>query len=196
MRGKKLARSFYKQATLEVAEKLLGKYLVCKADQREIVGKIVETEAYVGPEDRASHASRGRTKRTELMFGPAGYAYVYLIYGMYYCFNVVTEHEGYPAAVLVRAVEPVDAFVTDGKPTTNGPGKLCRFFQIDKTLNGVDLCGSQLYIEDRGEIVHPRDIVHAKRIHAYSYNHHDSQDRSHRHAPMLDHIFQPRLSMM
>jgi DNA-3-methyladenine glycosylase len=164
MRPKKLARSFYEQPTLEVAEMLLGKYLVHKSGRQDIVGKIVETEAYVGPEDRACHASRGRTKRTEVMFGPAGHAYVYLIYGMYYCFNVVTESEGYPAAVLVRAVEPVEASLTDGKPMTNGPGKLCRFFHIDKTLNGIDLCGSQLSIEDHGERVSPLDIVRAKRI--------------------------------
>jgi len=169
MRVKKVSRSFYEQPTLEVAKQLLGKYLVHKTDEGEIVGRIVETEAYVGPEDRASHASRGRTKRTELMFGRAGYAYVYMIYGMYSCFNIVTEREGYPAAVLIRAVEPVGASTRSShsaqeRPATNGPGKVCRYLKIDKTVNGIDLCGSRLYIEDRGEAVSPDEIVPAKRI--------------------------------
>lgn len=169
MVGKKLERSFYAQPTLNVARELLGKYLVRWTDAGPIVGKIVETEAYVGPEDQASHASRGRTRRTEVMFGPPGFAYVYLIYGMYSCFNVVTEEEGYPAAVLIRAVEPVlpqppDRVHNRKSLPTNGPGKVCRYFAIDRSLNGVDLCGSLLFIEDRGTTLAPEEIVTTTRI--------------------------------
>lgn len=141
----KLMRSFYERSTLEVAKTLLGKYLVRQIGDRRLVGRIVETEAYVGPEDKANHASRGRTKRTEVMFGPAGYAYVYMIYGMHYCLNVVTEAEGYPAAVLIRSVEPEEGI---DLPTT-GPARLCKAMAIDRSLNGVDMTGNELYIEDR-----------------------------------------------
>lgn len=164
-----MPRSFYEQPTVEVAKQLLGKYLVRMSEEGPIVGKIVETEAYVGPEDRASHAWRGRTRRTEVMFGPPGYAYVYLIYGMYHCFNVVTEREGYPAAVLVRAVEPISVLQAGRSPNrrslpTNGPGKVCRYFGIDRSFNGIDLCGSVIFIEDRGTHIAPEEIAHARRI--------------------------------
>jgi len=169
----KLKKSFYNRPTLLVAQELLGKYLVHRVGKRKIIGKIVETEAYVGPQDRASHASRGRTPRTELMFGPAGQAYIYLIYGMYYCFNIVTEEKGYPAAVLIRALEPIipqtpfnkgakDPLLSRG--ISNGPGKLCRYLKIDKKLNGADLAGNTIWVEDRKEKVSPKKIVKAKRI--------------------------------
>ena len=103
----KLSRSFYQQSTLDVARQLLGKYLIRKHPDGTTVGRIVETEAYVGPEDKACHASRGRTARTVIMFGPAGHAYVYLVYGFHHMLNIVTESIDYPAAVLIRAVEPV-----------------------------------------------------------------------------------------
>ncbi|MBI2179562.1 MAG: DNA-3-methyladenine glycosylase [Deltaproteobacteria bacterium] len=103
----KLSRSFYEQSTLDVARQLLGKYLVRQHADGTTVGRIVETEAYIGPEDKACHASRGRTPRTEVMFGPAGYTYVYLISGFHHMLNIVTESVDYPAAVLIRAVEPV-----------------------------------------------------------------------------------------
>ncbi|RMG48518.1 MAG: DNA-3-methyladenine glycosylase [Acidobacteria bacterium] len=172
MRKKKLPRAFYAQPTVEVAKQLLGKYLVHHTEKGPRLGRIVETEAYVGPEDRASHASRGKTKRTAIMFGPPGFAYVYVIYGMYHCLNVVTEREGYPAAVLIRAVEPVlsddEQQLGKSDPSifrlANGPGKLCRYMGIDRSLNGADLCGSELYIEDWGESVHPEDIVATTRI--------------------------------
>lgn len=172
MRGQKLPRAFFARATLDVARDLLGKMLVRRTDEGRRVGRIVETEAYVGPEDRASHAWRGETGRTALMFGPPGYAYVYLIYGMYHCFNVVTEREGFPAAVLIRALEPIlpknaarpaDERMPSEK-IANGPGKLCRYMEIDRRLGGIDLCGSVLYFEDRGPTVRPEDIVAAKRI--------------------------------
>ena len=109
----KLARDFYEQPTVQVAQQLLGKYLVRVHPDGVTAGMILETEAYVGLEDKASHASRGQTPRNAVMFGPAGFAYVYLIYGMHHCLNVVTEHEEYPAAVLIRAVEPCEGHRTD-----------------------------------------------------------------------------------
>lgn len=132
---RKLPRRFYSRDTVLVARELLGKYLV----HGERVGRIVETEAYLGPHDLAAHSARGRTKRNEAMFGPPGRAYVYMIYGMYFCMNVVTEHA---AAVLIRALEPV-ANIT-GK--TNGPGLLCRAMNIDRRLNGHDLLSDEFYI--------------------------------------------------
>src|SRR2546428_9729153 len=104
----KLARSFYSRSTLTVASDLLGKVLVRRIGRRNLAGKIVETEAYIGPDDLACHASKGHTPRTSVMFGPPGYAYVYMIYGFYFCLNVVTEPLGYPAAVLIRAVEQLE----------------------------------------------------------------------------------------
>jgi len=151
-----LPRSFYLQNTLEVAQNLIGKLLVHRVGGIFLSGFIVETEAYVGPEDRASHASRGLTKRTSLMFGPPGFAYIYLIYGMYYCFNVVTEREGYPAAVLIRALEPYEGVplmlerrrVQSLREVANGPGKLTQALQITGEMNGWDLCFSDLWIEE------------------------------------------------
>lgn len=160
----KLKRNFYKQPTLNVAKNLLGKYLVHKSGNKILSGKIVETEAYVGPKDLASHASRGRTPRTELMFGEAGHTYIYLIYGMYYCFNIVTENKDYPAAVLIRALEPAEGFIEKNKKLINGPGKLCREMKIDKNLNGADLTGNKIWIEDRGEGVSNSKIIANKRI--------------------------------
>jgi DNA-3-methyladenine glycosylase len=107
------------------------------------VGRIVETEAYMGPEDLAAHSSRGRTGRTEVMFGEPGHAYVYFIYGFWYCLNVVTAPAGVPHAVLLRALEPV-AGITD---KTWGPGLLCRAMNIDRRLNGADLLGDVLWLE-------------------------------------------------
>src|SRR5947209_5498237 len=104
----KLPRSFYSRSALDVASDLLGKVLIRRLRRRNLAGKIVETEAYVGPHDLACHASKGHTPRTAVMFGPAGHAYVYMIYGFYFCLNVVTERAGYPAAVLIRAVEPIE----------------------------------------------------------------------------------------
>ena len=155
----KIARPFYEQSTLQVARQLLGKYLVRKHPDGKTVGRIVETEAYVGPRDLACHASRGRTARTEIMFGAAGHAYVYFIYGMYYCLNIVTEAADHPSAVLIRALEPVDGIelmearrrTENQRNLLSGPGKLCQAFAIDKSLNGADMCGSVIYIEDRGE---------------------------------------------
>ncbi|TAJ09672.1 MAG: DNA-3-methyladenine glycosylase [Nitrospirae bacterium] len=159
MKRQPLARSFYEKPTLTVARSLLGKYLVRETAGGRLSGRIVEVEAYVGPEDRASHASRGKTKRTEVMFGKAGITYVYLIYGMYHCFNIVTEQEGYPAAILVRAVELESGELIDG------PGRLCRQLDISRTHNWHDLTsGEQLWVEDRGQRIAPRAMLRAPRI--------------------------------
>jgi DNA-3-methyladenine glycosylase len=154
----KLPRAFYEQKTLDVAKQLLGKYLVRQHADGDTVGRIVETEAYIGPQDLACHASKGRTARTDVMFGPAGHAYVYFIYGFHNMLNLVTEPKDYPAAVLVRAVEPVAGIelmkqrrqLEKLRDLASGPGKLCQAFAIDRSLNGADLCESILYVEDRG----------------------------------------------
>ena len=138
----KLARAFYNRDTAQVAQDLLGKHLVHLHDGIERRGKIVEVEAYIGAHDLASHSSKGITPRTKVMYGPPGYAYVYLIYGMYHCMNVVTEPEGNGAAVLIRALEPVAN--VDGN--TKGPGLLCRAMRIDKRLNGHDLLSDDFHI--------------------------------------------------
>jgi DNA-3-methyladenine glycosylase len=162
MQPKVLSRAYFRRPTLRVARSLLGKYLVRASRSGMMVGRIIEVEAYVGPQDRASHASRGRTKRTEVMFGRPGVAYVYLIYGMYHCFNVVTERTGYPAAILVRAVE-VDSNNTPA--LIDGPGRVCRCLQIDRSLNELDLtAGRSLWIEDRGERVAESRIAALPRI--------------------------------
>ena len=136
-----------------VAPALLGTIVAKRGPDGLVAGRIVETEAYDGPEDRASHARAGRTARTAVMFGPPGHAYVYFIYGFWNCLNVVTEQEGTPHAVLLRALEPV-AGIGD---KTWGPGLLCRALSIDRTLNGADLCGDVLWIErPRGKLPAPR----------------------------------------
>ena len=157
----KLPRSFYRGDTVEIAQALLGTYLIRVLNGEWLVGRITETEAYVGRCDKACHAYNYRkTDRTAVMFGPPGHAYVYLIYGMYHCLNFVTEPEGEPSAVLLRGVTPVSGTETmrrlrfGEKPLTpyrkknflNGPGKVCRGFSIDKTLNGADLTGDALFL--------------------------------------------------
>lgn len=131
---KPLGREFFGQSTLTVAQNLLGKTLLFN----NIQGIITETEAYIGEEDPACHASKRKTKRTEVMFGSAGYSYVYMIYGMYYCLNFVTEKSNFPAAVLIRAIE------INGIPkqNLNGPGKLCRYLGITKQHNKIDITKS------------------------------------------------------
>jgi len=160
MPHKILPRAYFQRPTLQVARGLLGKYLVRKKGSRTLTGRIIEVEAYVGPEDRACHASRGRTARTDVMFGPAGVAYVYLVYGMHHCFNIVTERVGYPSAVLVRAVENADT-----QALIDGPGRVCRFLVIDRTLNRSDLTmGERLWVEDRGERIPASTIAAYPRI--------------------------------
>ena len=152
-----IERDFFNRPTLTVARELLGQRLVREIDGQRLSGLIVETEAYIGPNDSASHASRGRTARTEVMFGPPGQTYVYFVYGMYYMLNLVTEPEGFPAAVLIRAVEPVEGVAVmrayrrpanNEVNLTNGPGKLCQALAIDKTLHNWDIAlGQKLWLE-------------------------------------------------
>ena len=155
----RLAREFLAHDTLAVARELLGQRLVRVIGDRRLSGRIAEVEAYIGEEDAACHASAGRTKRTEVMYGPPGYAYVYFIYGMHHCLNVVTEGEGFPAAVLIRAIEPEEGLeiMRANRPgrsdteLTNGPAKLCQALCIDRRLNGVDMCTSnELFLEKSG----------------------------------------------
>lgn len=160
MTYRKLDRSFYARPTLEAAPDLLGKYIVYQSPRGEIVSRIVEVEAYIGKDDPACHASRGLTPRTRPMFGPPGRTYIYLIYGMYYCLNFVTEKEGFPAAVLLRAAELVDghrAIVLPAKARQSdphplsGPGKFCRALGLTRDQNDLDLTGGLIYLQDRND---------------------------------------------
>lgn len=170
----KLKRSFFERDTKTVAQNLLGKFLIHRIGKNIIASMVVETEAYVGPHDLACHASKGKTERTRVMFEPAGTWYVYMIYGMYYCLNIVTEEKDYPSAVLIRALEPNFsspqlrgglAVAREGL-STNGPGKLCRALKIDKKLNCTSATAknSRLYFEDRGIKIPKNKIAKAKRI--------------------------------
>jgi len=143
--GRKLTRSFYARDARVVARALLGKVLVHVDGGVRRAARIVEAEAYHGPGDEASHARFGRTPRAAIMFGPPGVAYVYLVYGISHCVNVVTGRDGYPSAVLVRAGEPVEGCLH----STRGPGNLCRALGIDRGRhNGLDLEGDVLFVED------------------------------------------------
>jgi DNA-3-methyladenine glycosylase len=152
----KLPRDFYDRDTIEVAHALLGKCLVHVVEGMERVGRIVEVEAYLGPHDLAAHSAKGLTARTRVMFGPPGHAYVYLIYGMYHCMNVVTQREGLASAVLLRALEPVRK--VEGR--TQGPGLLCRALGIDRRLNGHDLLSDDFFVADDG---YPKRFAIVKR---------------------------------
>lgn len=158
MKGTILPRSYFNRSTLVVARSLLGKYVVRQNGEGTVAGKIIEVEAYVGPHDKACHASKGRTARTDVLFGRPGTAYVYFIYGMYHMLNVVTERLDYPAAVLIRAIE-VDGTLIDG------PGKLCRELDIDRSLNRIDMTlGEHLWFEDRARQIARSKIAVLPRI--------------------------------
>jgi DNA-3-methyladenine glycosylase len=141
--SRKPTRSFFERGTLTVARALVGMHLVHDDGGTVRAGRIVETEAYLGPRDLAAHSARGRTRRTEVMFGPPGRAYVYFIYGFWNCLNVVTGPAGVPHAVLLRALEPLGGLAE----STWGPGLLCRALHIDRRLNGADLLGDELWLE-------------------------------------------------
>lgn len=169
---KKLDRSFYERGTLDIARELLGKYIIHNTTDGRTSGKIVEVEAYIGSKDAASHAYNGKyTSRTKVMFGQGGHLYVYLIYGVYYCMNIVTNKENYPEAVLIRAIEPIDGLdIMKGRRGTDkllnlcsGPGKLCIAMGISKVQNGMDLCGENLYLLS-GETISPECIISTPRI--------------------------------
>ena len=151
---KKLPREFYARDTHVVAKELLGKLLIRSWRGKQLVVRINEVESYVGEDDLASHARRGRTPRTEIMYGEAGHAYIFLIYGMYHCLNIVTEQPGFPAAVLIRGAE-----------AWNGPGKLTRALHITRAQNQLDLTVSNaLYVADDGFHVSPASIIATPRI--------------------------------
>ena len=153
-----LSQDYFNRPTVTVARSLLGKYLVRQNGKGVTAGKIIEVEAYIGPRDLACHASKGRTTRTDVLFGAAGIAYVYLIYGMYHCLNVVTERVDFPAAVLIRAIE-IDGDLIDG------PGRLCRAMQIDRSLNRWDMTtGERLWFEDRAVAIRNSDVGAFARI--------------------------------
>jgi len=171
----KLGRDFYtREDTLLVARELLGKLLVVPApDGSRVSGRVVETEGYLGAEDRASHAYGGRrTARTETMYALGGTAYVYFVYGMHHQFNVVTGGADAPHAVLVRALEPVEGLewmrqrrpVKDDRALTSGPGKLCRALGIDRTFDRADLTGARVWLEDEGFTVKPAEIAAGPRV--------------------------------
>lgn len=171
MRKNILPRKSYARNTLVVAKDLLGCFLV-----REYHGKIwramiTETEVYCGEDDLACHASKGKTSRTEVMYGQPGHAYVYMIYGMYHCLNIVTEQKDFPAAVLVRAVRGGRSAYLSGRRSNlldidfDGPGKLCKFLHIDKKLNKWDLTlGKKLWLEPRNSKIKLPKIQKSKRI--------------------------------
>ena len=143
-RNHKPPRALFERSTLAVARALIGMHLVHDDGRTRRAGRIVETEAYLGPRDLAAHSARGRTARTAVMFGPPGRAYVYFIYGFWNCLNVVTGRSGVPHAVLLRALEPLGGLTA----RTSGPGLLCRALDIDRRLNGVDLLGNVLWLEE------------------------------------------------
>jgi DNA-3-methyladenine glycosylase len=150
-------RSFFERPTLQVARNLLGTRLVRLQNGIRLVGIILEAEAYRGQEDLGCHARAGLTPRTQVMFGPPGHAYIYFTYGMHWMLNFVTEEQGFPAAVLIRALHPLQGLEViaarrNGQPParwTDGPAKICQALDINGSLNGVDLCASQavLFVE-------------------------------------------------
>lgn len=176
----KLTRKFYARETLQVAKELLGKIFVHEVNGVKLKGKIVETEAYIGSIDKACHAYGGKkTPRLETLYGMPGIAYVYFIYGMYYCFNVITKEEGFPEGVLIRAIEPIEGLEEMSKQRfgksyneltkaqiknlTSGPSKLCIAMNINKENNKQDLCTRELYIEEPVE-KEKIEIMETKRI--------------------------------
>ncbi len=174
---KTLKRGFYTRNLLFVARELLGKIIVKKSGSKILSGKIVEVEAYHGDYDQASHAYKGKTKRNEVMFNEGGYFYVYFTYGAHFCANVVVGKKGKGIAVLIRALEPVEGIDVmiknrfggklihekENYNLTNGPGKLCKAFGINKNHNGTDLIGNEIYILDQPKL-RSNEIGVSKRI--------------------------------
>jgi len=166
-----LPLEFYRHDTLKLVPKILGKVLVRNINRKVLSGRIVEVEAYIG-DDPASHAARGMTQRNRIMFEDGGFAYVYFTYGMHFCFNIVTGRKGFPAAFLVRALEPLsgveDMMERRGTDVlhnlTNGPAKLCQAMGIDRKLNEARLDGKELYIADDGFKVRRESIGNSERI--------------------------------
>ena len=177
MTTRKLSKKFYQQETEELAKALLGKRLVRVYKGQRISGIITETEAYLGIRDKACHTFGGRkTERTKSMYLEGGHAYVYLIYGMYNCFNVVSKTKEHPEAVLIRSLQPLESVSlmkkfrqqTDERKLTTGPGKLCQALGIDRKLDGESLTGHQIFFEDANDLgvrdLKPTQIVASSRI--------------------------------
>jgi DNA-3-methyladenine glycosylase len=181
--GTILDAAFFDRETVAVARDLLGKVLVREVDGRLMWGRLVEVEAYMGPEDLASHSSGGRrSPRNEVMYGPPGHAYVYFTYGMHHCLNFVTRPVGVPQAVLVRALEP-----GPGVGRCGGPGLVCRALDIDRALNGVPLTPPLLYVVDDG--ARKRRVVATPRIGIYNSG--DWQERPLRFCWNSPHLSRP-----
>jgi DNA-3-methyladenine glycosylase len=172
---KRLTRQFFIQPTLKVAKQMLGKFLIREINGKKVGGMIVETEAYIGPEDKASHAFGGKiTERNMAEYMRGGHVYIYLIYGMYWQLNISTFRKGKPECVLIRALEPTDGIdvmkkyrkIKEVRNLTNGPGKLCEALKLDKKFYGYDVCkkGGKLYLEDRGVRIKPSQIKTSPRI--------------------------------
>jgi len=170
----KLPRTYFARHTLDVARDLLGTRLVrIEKDGTRVAGMIIETEAYRSEEDQGCHARAGRTERTEVMYGPPGYSYVYFVYGIHWLLNVVTEREGLPGAVLIRALEPLEgmdrmAQRRDSQPQrhwADGPAKLCQALNVDGSMNAYDMCGSEsrLFIEE-GKKISDQEVQKTSRI--------------------------------
>lgn len=166
----KLGRDFYLRPTLTVARDLIGKQFVARSGRQLLSGRIVEAEAYIGQSDPACHASRGKTGRNWVMFEQGGLTYVYFVYGMYNMLNFVAEPEGFPAAVLIRALEPLEGIKTmqrrrkseDLRNLTSGPGKICQAFGVEVKHSARDLTGDQWYVLDDG--VKPAEVATSPRI--------------------------------
>lgn len=165
-----IPRSFYERDTIAVARELLGQIIVRETDEGVTRARIVETEAYLGEKDDAAHSYRGRTERVRVQFGPKGHAYIYMIYGMYYCLNITSGPPGVPEAILIRALEPLSglALMAQRRKTEkprnfcSGPGKLCKAMDIGRDLYGADLCREgELYLE-YGEA--PAAVTASKRV--------------------------------
>jgi len=171
MKHKKLNRSFFTQPTLDVAKNILGKYIVRKSGNKKLFGKIIETEAYIGPQDKASHAyvppelrkkfpNGKRTKRNGAEFLIGGHIYIYLVYGMYWQFNISTSKEGPAECILIRALE-----IPGKEKVADGPGKLCNYLKLDKSFYGEDVTKSKrIWLEDRGEKIKPEQILATGRV--------------------------------
>lgn len=173
----RIEQKFFDRSAVEAAKDLLGCYLTTKIDGETVTGKIVETEAYFGEDDLGCHASRGRTERTEILFGPPGHLYIYLNYGIFYLTNVVCKEKDFPAAILLRAAEitkgqetaserlAAHKFVKDNKKLATGPGKLSIAFGINKSLNGIDLAASKLVeFFPRKKTLSKFDIISTERV--------------------------------
>ena len=161
---RKLTRSFYNRPTLEVCNSIVGQIIVYDSAEGRLSARITEVEAYIGQADPACHASLGMTKRNKVMFGLPGMAYIYFIYGMYNCLNFVTEADGLAAAVLLRGAEPIDGIelmrqrskAKQDWQLLNGPGKFCRSFGLSRDQNGLDLTGTELYLEQSDQ---PKPVI-------------------------------------